>query len=71
MYLESGISVKKFRFFNSKTAIPSGNVDTEAKSIENALGRAVPVLIGFLASLLGIGGLADKILVVFCLIFKC
>jgi len=26
------------------------------------LGRAVPVLIGFLASLLGIGGLADKIL---------
>ncbi len=62
MYLESGISVKKFRFFNSKIAIASGNVDTEAKSIENALGRAVPVLIGFLASLLGIGGLADKIL---------
>ncbi|NML57707.1 hypothetical protein [Chryseobacterium cheonjiense] len=26
------------------------------------MGKAVPVLIGFLASLLGIGGLADKVL---------
>ncbi|UKB82396.1 hypothetical protein LF887_15435 [Chryseobacterium sp. MEBOG06] len=32
-----------------------GNVGVETKLIENALGRAVPVLIGFLASLLGIG----------------
>ncbi|UKB82392.1 hypothetical protein LF887_15410 [Chryseobacterium sp. MEBOG06] len=39
--------------------MPAENV---AKSIENALGRAIPVLIGFLASLLGIGGLADKVL---------
>ncbi|PTT76845.1 MULTISPECIES: hypothetical protein [unclassified Chryseobacterium] len=62
MYLESGTSVKKFRFFNSKIGIASGNVSAVAKSIENALGRAVPLLIGFLASLLGIGGLADKIL---------
>ncbi|MFY7843751.1 hypothetical protein [Chryseobacterium gambrini] len=62
MYLESGTSVKKFRFFNSKIGIASGNVTAVAKSIENALGRAVPVLLGFLASLLGIGGLADKIL---------
>ncbi|MDN4028071.1 hypothetical protein [Chryseobacterium gambrini] len=62
MYLESGTSVKKFRFLNSEIDLVSRNVDTEAKSIENALGRAIPVLIGFLASLLGIGGLADKIL---------
>ena len=49
-------------FTDSIKAIASGNVGAVAKSIENALGRAVPVLIGFLASLLGIGGLADKIL---------
>ncbi|PJJ67452.1 phage tail protein [Chryseobacterium geocarposphaerae] len=49
-------------FSDSIKAIASGNVGAVAKSIENALGRAVPVLIGFLASLLGIGGLADKVL---------
>ncbi|PZU15564.1 MAG: hypothetical protein DI622_12440, partial [Chryseobacterium sp.] len=49
-------------FTDSIKAIASGNVGAVAKSIENALGRAVPVLIGFLASLLNLGGLADKIL---------
>jgi hypothetical protein len=49
-------------FIESVAAIASGNVGAVAKSIENALGKAVPVLIGFLASLLGIGGLADKVL---------
>lgn len=49
-------------FTDSVAAIASGKVGTVAKSIENALGKAVPVLIGFLASLLGIGGLADKVL---------
>lgn len=49
-------------FTDSVAAIASGKVGAVAKSIENALGKAVPVLIGFLASLLGIGGLADKIL---------
>lgn len=49
-------------FIDSVAAIASGNVGAVAKSIENALGKAVPVLIGFLASLLGIGGLADKVL---------
>ncbi|MCS3870490.1 hypothetical protein J3D55_003406 [Chryseobacterium ginsenosidimutans] len=48
-------------FTESIKAIASGNVGAVAKSIENALGRAIPVLIGFLASLLGISGLADKV----------
>ncbi len=48
-------------FSDSIKAIASGNIGAVAKSIENALGRAIPVLIGFLASLLGIGGLADKV----------
>ncbi|MFL9833750.1 hypothetical protein [Chryseobacterium terrae] len=49
-------------FTESIKAIASGNVGAVAKSIENALGRAIPVLIGFLASLLGISGLADKVI---------
>jgi hypothetical protein len=48
-------------FTESIKAIASGNVGAVAKSIENALGRAIPVLIGFLASLLGISGLAEKV----------
>ena len=39
-------------FTDSIKAIASGNVGAVAKSIENALGRAVPVLIGFLVSLI-------------------
>lgn len=42
-------------------AIASGNVGAVAKAIENALGRAIPIVIGFLASLAGLGGLADKV----------
>jgi len=48
-------------FTESIKAIASGNVGAVAKSIENALGRAIPVLIGFLASLLGISGLAERV----------
>ncbi|WP_394666756.1 hypothetical protein [uncultured Chryseobacterium sp.] len=42
-------------------AIASGNVGAVAKAVENALGRSIPVLIGFLASLANLGGLADKV----------
>lgn len=48
-------------FTASIKAIASGNVGAVAQSIENALGKAIPVLIGFLASLLGISGLAEKV----------
>ena len=48
-------------FMESIKAVASGNVSAVAKSIENALGKAIPVLIGFLAALLGISGLADKV----------
>lgn len=49
-------------FIDSITAIASGKVGAVAKSIENALGKAIPVLIGLLAAVLGISGLADKVL---------
>ncbi|MDQ1161447.1 phage-related protein [Chryseobacterium sp. SORGH_AS 447] len=48
-------------FSDSIKAIANGNVGAVAKAIENALGRAIPVVIGFLASLAGLGGLADKV----------
>ena len=49
-------------FTESIKAIASGNVGAVAKSIENALGKSIPVLIGFLASFLGISGLADRVI---------
>ncbi len=49
-------------FMESVSAIAAGKVGAVAKSIENALGKAIPVLIGLLASILGISGLADKVL---------
>jgi hypothetical protein len=42
-------------------AIASGAVGGAAKLVENALSRALPVTIGFLASLLGVSGLAKKV----------
>ncbi|HBT09689.1 MAG TPA: hypothetical protein DEB18_09430 [Leeuwenhoekiella sp.] len=48
-------------FIEGVKAVASGNVGAIASQIEEALGRAVPVIIGFLASLLGISGLARKV----------
>src|SRR5919202_2269428 len=45
----------------SVAAIASGAVGGAAKLIENALERALPVVIGFMASLLGLGGISEKI----------
>ncbi len=42
-------------------AIASGSVGAVAKAIEGALVKSLPVVIGFLASLLGVGGLAGKV----------
>jgi hypothetical protein len=45
----------------SVTAIANGAVGGAAKAIENAMSKALPVIIGFMASLLGLGGITDKI----------
>ena len=42
-------------------AIASGSIGAAANLVENALGKALPVAISFLASLLGLGGLSEKI----------
>jgi hypothetical protein len=46
---------------DSITAIAQGRIDEAAAFVENALARSIPVIIGFLASLLGVGGISDKI----------
>ena len=45
----------------SITAIASGAVSQAAQFIENSLAKAIPTVISFLASLLGLGGLGEKI----------
>jgi hypothetical protein len=45
----------------SLAAIASGSIGALASAVEGALARAVPVAIGFLASLLGLGGIASTI----------
>ncbi len=46
---------------DSVQAVVSGSISTAAKMIENALAKALPLVIGMLANLLGIGDLADKV----------
>ncbi len=48
-------------FIEGVKAIASGNVSKVSEAIENALKMALPVVIGFLASLLGITGLTQKV----------
>lgn len=46
---------------NSLYDIATGAIGTAANWIEQALGRMVPILIGFLGQLLGLGGITEKI----------
>jgi hypothetical protein len=46
---------------DSVTAIAQGSLGAAAAAVENALAKAIPVAIAFLASLLGLGGISDKI----------
>jgi hypothetical protein len=46
---------------DSVTAIAQGSLGAAAAAVENALAKAIPVAIAFLASLLGLGGISEKI----------
>jgi hypothetical protein len=46
---------------NSISAIATGAIGGAANWIEKSLGNMVPILIGFLANLLGLGGISEKI----------
>lgn len=47
--------------FNSIAEIAGGNLAKAVAAVENSLAKAIPVAIGFLANLIGIGGIAAKI----------
>src|SRR6202011_6200544 len=46
---------------DSVGALAGGALGEAAGKVENALAKGIPVAIGFLASLLGLGGISDKI----------
>lgn len=46
---------------DSVALIVAGNISQAATFVENSLKRAIPIVIGFLASLLGIGDLSKKV----------
>lgn len=41
--------------------VASGAIDKAAQAIEDSLAKAIPVAIGFLASILGLGGISEKV----------
>ncbi len=47
------------------SAIASGAIDKAIKGVENALAKSLPVVISFLASLLGLGGISQRIQAIF------
>jgi hypothetical protein len=62
-FIEKGSQILELvnAFIEGIKAVASGSVGRVATAIENALAKAIPVIIGFLASLLGITGLASKV----------
>ncbi|KGN41277.1 phage tail protein [Knoellia aerolata] len=62
-FVEKAAQIKEFvdSVLDSVESIAAGGVGAVADKIEQTLGKLVPILIGFLASLLGLGGIADKI----------
>ena len=62
-FVDKAAQIKEFvdSVLDSVESIAAGGVGAVADKIEQTLARLVPILIGFLASLLGFGGIADKI----------
>jgi hypothetical protein len=66
-FVEKGSQIKEFvdSVLDSIESIVGGGVGAVAKHIENTLARILPLLLGFLASLLGLGGIGEKIKEIF------
>jgi len=62
-FVEKGSQIKEFvdSVLDSIESIAGGGVGAVAKYIEDTLARILPLLLGFLASLLGLGGISEKI----------
>jgi hypothetical protein len=61
--VERGAQIIEFvnSVLDSIGAIAKGNISAAADKVENALAKAIPLAISFLASLLGLGGISEKI----------
>jgi hypothetical protein len=62
-FIEKAAQIKEFvdSILDSVESIAGGGVGAVAGYIEKTLGKMIPVLLGFLASLLGLGGISEKI----------
>jgi hypothetical protein len=62
-FVEKADQIKEFvdSVLDSVESILGGGVGAVAAKIEQTLAKMVPVLIGFLASLLGLGGISEKV----------
>lgn len=62
-FVEKAAQIKEFvdAVLDSVESIAAGGVGAVASKVENTLAKMLPVLIGFLASLLGLGGISEKI----------
>ena len=61
--IERGSEIMAFvnSILDSIAAVAKGNIGAMASKIEDSLAKALPLMISFLASLLGLGGISDKI----------
>ncbi|MDA0140715.1 phage tail protein, partial [Solirubrobacter deserti] len=61
--LERGSEIMNFvrSILDSVGAIAKGNIGIVAEKVESSLSKALPLAISFLASLLGLGGISEKI----------
>lgn len=62
-FIERGSQIMELvnAILDSVSAIASGSLGQAAAKVEQALGKALPVAISFLASLIGIGGISDRV----------
>jgi Bacterial toxin 4 len=62
-FVDNGERIMKFvnTVIDSVRDILAGNIGTVVNKIDDVLGQMVPILIGFLASAIGIGGIGEKI----------
>src|SRR5207253_5359710 len=62
-FIERGSQIMEFvnSIMDGMGAIAAGSLGSAASLVENSLARILPLAIAFLASLLGVGGIAGKI----------
>lgn len=62
-FIERGSQIMELAnaIIDSVSAIAGGSLGQAAAKVEQALGKALPVAISFLASLIGIGGISDRV----------